>query len=476
MTDLFLTNSLTRKKEKFEPITPPHVGMYTCGPTVYYYPQIGNWRTFIFEDVLRRVLEYTGYQVTHVMNVTDVGHLTGDNLGDADLGEDRMEKAAKREGKTAWNIANYYIKDFIESREKLAILEPTFFVRATDHIKEQIELIERLEKEGLAYVTKMGVYFDVLKYPSYGKLGGQKMIDKRVATREELKEDSEKINPFDFALWKFSVPGEKRHMEWDSPWGRGFPGWHIECSAMSMRYLGESFDIHTGGVDHIAIHRTNERAQSEGATGKPLAKYWLHGEFLKVDGGRMGKSLGNAYTLQDIEKKGYEPLVLRYLYLTAHYRDSLNFTWDSLSAAQIALQNLRAQVQAARIQTARTSLSEEKQKKIDDYTLRFHEALNDDLNTPRALAVLWEVLKSNIPSEDKYDLALSFDEVLGLRLNEVTQAEEIEIPEKVQGLIKERIRVRDSGDFKKADDLRKEVLEIGYIVEDTPEGPRIKRK
>ena len=245
MTDLFLTNSLTRKKEKFEPITPPHVGMYTCGPTVYYYPQIGNWRTFIFEDVLRRVLEYTGYQVTHVMNVTDVGHLTGDNLGDADLGEDRMEKAAKREGKTAWNIANYYIKDFIESREKLAILEPTFFVRATDHIKEQIELIERLEKEGLAYVTKMGVYFDVLKYPSYGKLGGQKMIDKRVATREELKEDSEKINPFDFALWKFSVPGEKRHMEWDSPWGRGFPGWHIECSAMSMRYLGESFDIHT---------------------------------------------------------------------------------------------------------------------------------------------------------------------------------------------------------------------------------------
>lgn len=473
MTDLFLTNTLTHKKEKFVPLHPPKVGLYTCGPTVYNYPQIGNWRTFIFGDLLRRVLGYNGFDVTHVMNVTDVGHLTGDNVGDADLGEDRMEKAAKREGKTAWDIADFYIKDFVESREKLNILSPKFFVRATDHIADQIDLIKKLEDKGFAYVTKMGVYFDVSNFPNYGKLGGQKILDKRVATRDELKEDPEKKNPFDFALWKFSLPTDKRQMEWASPWGKGFPGWHIECSAMSMKYLGESFDIHTGGVDHIAIHHTNEIAQSEGATGKPFVKFWLHGEFLKVDGGRMGKSLGNAYTLHDIEKRGFEALALRYLYLTAHYKDTLNFTWDALSAAQTALNKLREQVQAAKTQTGRTSLSQEKHEKVENYGKTFLGAINDDMNIPKALAVLWEVVKSNVPSEDKYDLALSFDEVLGLKLGELLL--EVEIPQDILQLAARREDLRKEGKFDQADIIRKQMIKQGFKIEDTSQGPKVKK-
>jgi cysteinyl-tRNA synthetase len=473
MSDIYLTNSLTRKKEKFEPIDPPNVGMYTCGPTVYFYPHIGNWRTFFFEDILRRVLIFNGYKVTQVMNATDVGHLTGDNIGDADLGEDRMEVAAKKEGKTAWDVANFYIKDFVESRKRLNILKPEYFVRATDHIEDQITLIKRLEEKGLAYTTEMGVYFDVIKFPEYGKLSGQKIIDKRVASREELKEDVNKKSPFDFALWKFSKQEEKRHMEWDSPWGRGFPGWHIECSAMSMKYLGESFDIHTGAVDHIAIHHTNEIAQSEAATEKSFAKYWLHGEFLKVDGGRMGKSLGNAYTLHDVEEKNYDTIALRYLFLTAHYKDTLNFTWDSLESSQYALNNLREQVLAAKIQSSRTALSQEKSKKVDDYNNRFLSAVNDDLNTPQALAILWEALKSNIPSEDKYDLALSFDEILGLKLSEVKEVK-FSVPKDVQKMILLRENLRNDGKFDEADNVRKEIESKGFKVEDTPNGQRIK--
>ncbi len=470
---IYLTNTLTHKKEEFVPLNPPNVGMYTCGPTVYYYPHIGNWRTFVFEDILRRVLEQNGYKVNHVMNITDVGHLTGDNLGDADLGEDRMEKAAKKEGKTAWDIAEFYINDFLESRDELGIMPPTYLARATDHIPEQINLIERLEKKGLTYVTKLGVYFDVSKFPEYGKLSGQKMIDKRTASRDELKEDTEKKNPFDFALWKFSEPGEKRQMEWESPWGVGFPGWHIECSAMSMKYLGESFDIHAGGIDHVAIHHTNEIAQSEGATGKPFARYWLHGEFLKVDGGRMGKSLGNAYTLHDIINKGYDPLALRYLYLTSNYRDTLNFTWQSLEASQTAFNKLKEQVLASRNQTERTVLSEEKNNKRQDYSNRFFEAVNDDLNTAKALAVFWEAMKCNIPSEDKYDLALSFDEVLGLKLAEITN-EKLQITNEIQELVDKREQLRKDKKFEDADKVRKEIEKLGYTVEDSSEGIKIK--
>lgn len=460
-----LFNTLSRKKEEFTPINPPNVGMYTCGPTVYYYPQIGNWRTFVFEDILRRSLEYNGLKVNHVMNATDVGHLTGDNLGNADIGEDRMEKAAKKEGKTAWEIAEFYISDFTESRDKLGILPPTHFVRATEHIKEQIDLIERLEKNGFTYKTALGVYFDISKLKDYGKLGGQKMIDKRAITREELKEDTQKKSPFDFALWKFSGQGENRQMEWDSPWGVGFPGWHIECSAMSMKYLGETFDIHTGGIDHIAIHHTNEIAQSEGATGKPFAKYWLHAEFLLVDGGRMGKSLGNAYTLHDVVEKGFDPLSLRYFYLGAHYKSSLNFTWEALESSKNSLNRLREQVLAAKKQTSRTILSEEKSLKITEFTKSFENAINDDLNTPQALAVLWAALKSNIPSEDKYDLAIDFDRVLGLNLASLTDVDN-KLPVEVVKLLEERENLRKSGEYEKADGIRKKIENLGFSVSD----------
>lgn len=488
MTDLYIYNTLTRKKEKFTPLKPPTVGMYTCGPTVYYYPQIGNWRTFVFEDVLRRVLEFNGYKVTHVMNVTDVGHLTGDNVGDADLGEDRMEKAAKKEGKTAWDVAEFYIKDFVESREKLNILAPHHFVRATDTISDQIELIKQLEAKDLIYKTELGVYFNVSKFPDYGKLGGQKLIDKRSVTREELKEDPHKKHPFDFALWKFSTPEDKRQMEWDSPWGRGFPGWHIECSAMSMKYLGESFDIHTGGVDHIAIHHTNEIAQSEGATGKLFAKYWLHGEFLKVDGGRMGKSLGNAYTLHDVEDKDFEPLALRYLYLTTHYRDSLNFTWEALSAAQTTVSKLRELAGTLKSTTGRTMLSAEKENKVEEFFQKFKDALNDDLNSSQALAVLWSMLKSNIPSEDKYDLLINFDEVLGLGIKDINKQEkkmqvlpESQLKLFVTGPISDEILhkvdlrelARKKGDYTKADEMRKEIEKEGYLLKDSKEGTEL---
>jgi len=437
-----LYNTLSRKTEEFAPINFPGVGLYTCGPTVYDYPQIGNWRTFVFEDILRRSLEFNGYKVTHVMNATDVGHLTGDNVGNADLGEDRMEKAAKREGKTAWDIAKFYIDDFVESMTILNIESPTYFIRATDHIKEQIDLIARLEKKGLTYQTGLGVYFNVAKFPDYGKLGGQKLVDKRVATRDELKEDPDKINPFDFALWKFSLPEERRQMEWDSPWGRGYPGWHIECSAMSMKYLGESFDIHTGGIDHVAIHHTNEIAQSEGATDKPLAKYWLHGEFLTVDGGRMGKSLGNAYTLHDILKKGFDPLALRYFYFTAHYRTKLNFTWEALEAAQNSLTKLRNRANSASQGVALRA--------------RFLEAINDDLNMPQALAIAWQ-------TENRNDL-VDFEKILGLDLfNE----EKKEIPKEIRKLITDREMARKEKDFKRADELRDMIKSKGYDVSDS---------
>ncbi len=459
-------NTLTRRVEEFKPINSKRVGMYTCGPTVYNFMTIGNWRTFVFEDILRRILEYNNYNVEHVMNVTDVGHLTGDNIGDADLGEDRMEKAAKRENKTVWDVAEFYLNDFILSRDQLNILAPAVFPRATDHIQEQIDLVQKLFDNDLAYVTKQGVYFDVSKFPDYGKLGGQKLIDKRVATRDELVEDKEKRNPFDFALWKFSPTGEKRQMEWDSPWGKGFPGWHIECSAMSMKYLGETFDIHTGGVDHIAIHHTNEIAQSEGATGKTFANYWLHGEFLKVDNGRMGKSLGNAYTLQDILAKGFEPIALRYFYLGAHYRTVLNFTWEGVEAAQNALSKLRKKVVAINSDPGEINSS---------YKNQFLEAINNDLNMPEALAVLWKLLEDKTVGDDqKLATALDFDRVLGLKLDQIEQVELV--PQEIVMLSDERERFRLHGKFEDADRVRKKIEEMGYTVKDTPEGSRVFKK
>lgn len=452
-------DTMSRGLVDFVPVWEGQVGLYTCGPTVYNYMTIGNWRTFVFEDVLRRVLEYNGYKVRQVMNVTDVGHLTGDNMGNADLGEDRIEKAAKRENKTAWEVAEYYLQDFVSSREKLNILAPTHFPRATDHIKEQINLIEKLFENGLAYKTGRGVYFEVAKFPDYGRLGGQKMIDKRVATREELIEDPEKRNPFDFALWKFTPRGEKRQMEWDSPWGVGFPGWHIECSAMSMKYLGDSLDIHTGGVDHVAIHHTNEIAQSEGATGKIFSKYWMHGEFLTVDGGRMGKSLGNAFTMHDLVEKGFDPLDLRYFYFTAHYRKILNFTWEGLTASENALKKLRTKVQEMNTNPVNVN---------ESLRTEFLEAVNNDLNMPEAVAVLWKAVENG-----ELATVIEFDKVFGLDLAVSGQEE---IPTEIVDLSDEREKLRQEGKFSEADKIRERIEKVGYTVKDTPEGSRLTKK
>lgn len=411
--DLYLYNSLTKQKELFTPINSNEVKLYTCGPTVYSFATIGHGRKYVMDDILKRTLEFNGFKVNHVQNVTDVGHL----VSDADDGEDKMEKGAKQQGKTVWEVAEFFTKNFYDSMDKLNIHKPTTICKATDHIKEQIELIEKLFKNGFAYDTEEAVYFDTAKFEDYGKLFGQKLEDKKTGVREEVKTDENKRNNADFALWFKRVGKFSDHvMHWESPWGDGFPGWHIECSAMSMKYLGDQIDIHTGGEDHLSIHHPNEIAQSEGATGKkPFSKFWVHYAFLMVDGTKMSKSLGNYFTIQDILDKGVDPIALRYLYLGAHYKKPMNFTWESLDSAQKGLRRLQTTVANLKGQE-RTVLSEEKNEKIIGFRNRFNEALNDDLNTSKAMAVLFEMLKSNIPSEDKYDLALSFDEVLGLSL------------------------------------------------------------
>lgn len=411
--NITLYNSLTKKKEVFTPIDESEVKLYTCGMTVYDYAHIGHGRKYVMDDILKRTLVYDGYKVKHVQNVTDVGHL----VSDADEGEDKLEKGAKKQNKTVWEVAEYFTNNFYDSMDKLNILRPDVICRATDHIKEQIELIEKLFENGYAYDTPEVVYFDTSKFEGYGQMFGQKLEDKKVAVREEVKLDGNKRNNTDFALWFKRVGHFKDHvMHWDSPWGDGFPGWHIECSSMSMKYLGEQIDIHTGGADHLSIHHPNEIAQSEGATGKkPFSRFWVHHAFLMVQGKKMSKSLDNFYTIADILNKGYDPLALRYLYLGTHYKKPMNFTWESLESASRGLRNLKSQVSNLK-STVRTTLSEEKNIKVGEYQDLYRDALNDDLNTSKALAVLFEVLKSNIPSEDKYDLVLSFDEVLGLKL------------------------------------------------------------
>lgn len=468
---LKLYNSLTRKKEIFEPLNPPNVNLYTCGPTVYDYQHIGNWRTFLFEDTLRRVLELNGYKVNHVMNATDVGHLSGDNLGDADTGVDRMEKGAKREGKSVWDVAKFYLDDFVKTRDWLNILPPTHFVRATDYVKEQIKLVQKLIEKGFAYETETGIFFDVTKFPDYGELGGQKLIDKRTAFREEVEEDKFKRNPQDFALWFKTVGKFASHeMRWVSPWGEGFPGWHIECSAMAMSILGETIDIHTGGVDHIAIHHTNEIAQSEGATGKSFSKYWLHGEFLIVDGGRMGKSLGNAYTLHDIKEKKIDLLALRYLFLTASYRDQLNFTWDSLEGAQTALERLKKHFQTWACEKENDTVKKNDEI-FSDFKNKFTAALNDNLNTAKVIALVWDIVKADLTAQEKFDLVQKFDQVLGLDLRKVSQV--AQIPQVVEKLVQERDEARNEKNFVKADKFRKEIENLGYTLKDTDKGTKL---
>jgi cysteinyl-tRNA synthetase len=468
-------NSITRQVEEFKPLKESgEVGVYTCGPTVYSFVTIGNWRTYTLGDLVVRTLGYLGYKPKYVMNITDVGHLTGDNLGDADTGEDRLEKAAKKEGKTAWDVANFYTDDFLRGFEKLGLIKPEVFCKATDHIPEQIAMVQAIEKAGFAYKIDDGIYFDTKAYETKGNRYGELSTLDEIKAGARVEENKQKRDPRDFALWKFSPKDEKRQMEWESPWGVGFPGWHIECSAMSTKYLGDQFDVHIGGEDLRSTHHPNEIAQAEAATGKkPFVKYWLHGAFLQVDNGRMGKSLGNAYTISDVEAKGYSALDLRYFYLTGHYRKPLNFTWEALAAAKEALRGLRELVARSKAQTERSMLSDEKLQKVDDFRAQFKAALEDDLNMPQALAVAWSMLKSNIPSEDKFDLAREFDSVLSLDLERI---ESLEVPEDIKKQLSLRDELRAKGDYVKADEVRNVVENAGYVVEDTPQGSVAKKR
>ncbi len=454
---LHLYNTLTRKKQRFEPLQNNQVTLYTCGPTVYNYAHIGNLRTYIFEDVLVRTLQYNGFEIKRVMNITDVGHLTSD----ADEGEDKLEKGARRENKTVWEIADYYTQAFKQDMADLNLLEPDIWSRATDTIDDQIDWIKKLSQKGFIYQISDGVYFDTSKLDDYGKLTGQKRTTLQEGARVE--KNKEKKNPTDFALWKFSPENAKRQMEWDSPWGKGFPGWHLECSVMAQKYLGETIDIHCGGIDHIPIHHTNEIAQAEAVTGKPLASYWLHGEFLVIGKDeRMGKSEGNFITLRTAKEKGINPLAYRYFTLGTHYRKPLSFSWDALHASQNVLENLYAL----------TAELGKAKKGVPEFENKFEQAINDDLNTPRALAAVWELLKSDDTPGDKKASLLKFDHVLGL---ELAKAKPITVPDKIKQLAQRRETLRAEKDFSAADAIRDEIEKTGYRVEDTPAGFVIKK-
>ncbi len=512
---IFFYNTLSRKKELFKPINPGKVKMYACGPTVYNYPHLGNMRTYIFEDVLKRTLEYNGFDVNHVINITDVGHLTNDR----DMGEDKMEKSIKdalylkcknckkvfftgiidsgignnfinltftcpycgvlnkaennssylknKTKKTVWQIADFYTEAFKKDLKELNIEFPKTFCKATDNIKEQIALIETLEKKGFAYKISDGVYFDTSKVADYSKLSHQNIEELKEGARIEV--NNEKRNPTDFALWKFSPKDSKREMEWPSPWGVGFPGWHIECSAMSMKYLGEHFDIHCGGIDAVNVHHTNEIAQSESATGKiPWVNFWMHGAFLNIAGGdKMAKSSNNFLTVDNsFTEKGISPLVYRFATFMTHYRKPMEWSYDILAGAKNGFDSLMEKI---------SKLGTKKGQVLTSWKDKFLIAINDDLNMPNALAVLNELLKSDESDENKLATILDFDKVLGLDLAKAGMKDEIKIPENVQKILDERELARKNKDWKKSDELRDEIQKLGFEVKDTANGQEVKK-
>jgi len=455
---LKIYNTYSREKEEFK-IDGDTVRIYTCGPTVYNYAHIGNLRAYIFMDTLRKVLKYNGYKLLHVMNITDVGHMTSD----ADEGEDKMLKASREKHMKPEDIANMYTEAFLKDIGKLNIESPEHITKATDHIKEMEEYVKDIVKNGYGYETSKGIYFDTDKLTTYGELSRANLKDQKAGARIEI--DDEKKSPLDFALW-IKAP-EEHIMKWNSQWGMCYPGWHIECSAMSKKYLGETFDIHTGGVDHIQIHHENEIAQSRGATGKNPARYWMHSEFLLIDGGKMSKSLGNVYTVQDIQDKGYDCLALRYLSYTSHYRNKLNFTWDAIESANNSLLNMR--------KLYKEHLNgNEKVDDLDKYRVEFTDAINDDLNIPMAMAVVWDVLKSN-KSESYAKLLLEFDEVLSLNIDKKDEIQEVEIPLEVSDIIEERKSSRENKNFILSDTLRDKLFDLGYKVLDTKEGQKVEK-
>jgi cysteinyl-tRNA synthetase len=509
-------NTLARKKQVFKPINDKEVKIYTCGPTVYDYAHIGNLRTYVNEDVIRRTFELFGYKVLHVMNITDVGHLTSQ----ADTGEDKIEKAAKEKQKTAWEIAEFFTQEFFKDIETLNIQKAHIIPKATQHIKEMQELVEKLKEKGYAYILKDGIYYDTSKFKDYGKLTGMsfKKLNKYLLEGARVEPVEGKRNITDFALWKFSPADKKRQMEWDYvtewiltkeeyenilQWSKensnikilevkeeggnykvkfnfvGFPGWHIECSAMSMKYLGETFDIHAGGIDHIPIHHTNEIAQSEAATGKKFVNYWIHCNFLLVNGQKMSKSLGNYYTLRDLLAKGYSWREIRFLFISAHYRDEQNFTFEALNAAKGSVERIRNFLHALKnVKEGRHS--KEFTKLLSQTKKDFLKALADDFNTPKALATMFNFINETnkliaekmITKKDAnkaIELMLFFDKVLGLKLDEFLKEEEL--PEEVKKLIEEREKLRKEGRFEEADKIREEIKnKYRILLEDAKEG------
>ncbi|MBF0430089.1 MAG: cysteine--tRNA ligase [Fibrobacteria bacterium] len=464
---LSLYNTASKSKQEFQSLTPGIVKMYCCGPTVYNYAHIGNLRTYIFEDFLRRALEYAGYTVQHAVNITDVGHLTSD----ADTGEDKLEKGAKREGKSVWDIAALYTEEFMRDWERLNLLDPTVWPKATDHIKEQITLVQTLEGKGFTYKIDDGIYFDTSKFPRYGEFAGLDIENQEAGIRVAMAEG--KKNPTDFALWKFSPKDVKRAMEWDSPWGVGFPGWHIECSAMAMKHLGETLDIHCGGADHVRVHHTNEIAQSECATGKPFATFWLHGGWLleskEEGGGKMSKSKDEFVRLQTLINKHYDPLDYRYFCMTSHYRNYLSFGWSNLKSAKEGLTSLRKKT--APLINQVTSIESDLAHEWRD---QFTSAICDDLNLPQALGIVNKMLKDiNLMEGEKGALLLDFDQVLGLDLgkSDAPAKESFDtLDRELSSLLQERNEARKSKNFARADEIRDLFKEKGYVIKDGPEG------
>ena len=461
---LKLYNTLSKKKEEFKPLNENQVKIYSCGPTVYSFAHIGNFRAYVFMDTLRRVLKLNKYELKHVMNITDVGHLESD----ADEGEDKMEKAARKENKDPYEIAAFYTDIFFKDMERLNIEKPEIIAKATEHINDMLDFVKKLVENGYAYETSKAIYFDISKLDKYPVLSNRNLDDQIAGARVDV--DQEKKNPYDFAVW-IKAP-ETHIMKWESPWGLSYPGWHLECSAMGRKYLGDEFDIHTGGIDHIPTHHENEIAQSKGVCNKIPAKTWMHVEFLQVDGGKMSKSLGNTYTLDQLQEKGIEPLSYRLFCYTAHYRTKLNFTFETALSTQKALNRLREGYIAH-------TMSEEKvsDELLELYRQKFIDAVNDDLNMPLAMGIVWEVVRNQTKSKQFADLLVEFDKVLGLDIENskkyIDEQEKIELPDEIIDLVNQRKESRENKNWAESDRIRDLLKEKGYIVKDTKDGMTI---
>lgn len=459
--EIKLFNTMGKEKQTFKSINEREVLLYSCGPTVYNYAHIGNLRAFVFADLLKRMFLFNGYVVKHVMNITDVGHLSDD----ADSGEDKMKKGAEREGKTVWDIAKFYTDSFYSDMKELNNLEPRVYSVATEHIKEMIDMINCLESQGLTYEAGGNIYYDTSKFSDYGKLANLKLDSEN--TKSRVEHDEYKKSPFDFVLWFTRHKHGNHAMEWDSPWGKGFPGWHIECSAMSSKYLGEHFDVHTGGIDHVPVHHTNEIAQAEGCFKHKWVNYWMHNEFLVVkDDEKMAKSAGNFLRLQTLIDKGYTPEEYRYFLLGTHYRKKIMFSWEALDGAKNSLRKLKN-----KLLELKKEESEFQETKFNEYVTKFKEQINDDLNIPNGLAVLWDALNDSISSETKLRLAESFDSVLGLKL---LKEDEFDVSEDVKELAEKRWKAKAEKNFEESDKLREQIKEKGFEVLDSKDSYEVK--